>query len=92
MLDNKTIDDTFLEIVSELESDEPHICQSSHEVAQNRECLINPVARKHTDCGGKDFLICLNSLMWNSIKIANPGARCAACLRPCGECWSILPI
>jgi hypothetical protein len=92
MLDNQTIDDTFLEIVADFETHDEDRCESTHEAKSNPVCLVTPIARKHTDCDGKTFKICLNSLIWNSVAIANPSRICSSCLRPAGECWTILPL
>ena len=65
-------------------------CASNH--TNGETCTVRVVARKTTECGGLDFLICEVSYKWNRYAMADPGRGCAGCGRDSIECWTIRPI
>lgn len=66
-------------------------CAANH-VDTGTSCTVRVVARKTTECGGLDFLICEASYKWNRYVMADPDRVCAGCDRDSLECWTIRPI
>lgn len=66
-------------------------CASAHS-GSGTSCTIRVVARKTTECGALDFLICEASYKWNRYVMSDPDRVCAGCDRDSIECWTIRPI
>lgn len=81
------VETRFLEDLFEHEAK----CEADHE-GTGMICRVRVVARKTTDCDGKDFLICGSSYKWNRYVMADPDRVCAGCEQDSMKCWTIRPI
>lgn len=82
----------FLEIMEQFE--EPK-CESNHSSGGGglygnigTECSIKVVGRKTVSHSRYTFNICASSLVYNTLIMNDPIARCK-CGETCGDCWSI---